>query len=156
FVIWGLWHGTFLVIERVLTRGKMSTSPGASAPSGITAWPIWPHVYTLLVVMIGWVFFRAETLGGALSFLAAMAGLGPAATAPFTVGFFLPPELWIALAAGAIGSTPWVSALAARERRAGGRPALDLAAAAALLAVFVASVVQVAARTYNPFIYFRF
>jgi alginate O-acetyltransferase complex protein AlgI len=114
------------------------------------------HLYTLFVVMIGWVFFRADTLTGAVAFLGAMAGFGGTSPAPFTVGFYLTPELWIALVAGAIGSVPWVPALAAREQRTGGQPLVDLLATTALLAMFVASVLQVAARTYNPFIYFRF
>ena len=63
FVIWGLWHGTFLVIERIASnRGDRGT-------------PIRSHLYTMLVVMIGWVFFRAETLPDAVAFLKAMAGL---------------------------------------------------------------------------------
>jgi alginate O-acetyltransferase complex protein AlgI len=148
FVIWGLWHGTFLVIERVVPRRQSPTHEFTNSPIA--------HLYTLLVVIVGWVFFRAETLGGAVSFLAAMAGLGGSSPAPFTVGFFLTPELWMALVAGVIGSAPWVPALAAREQRIGGRPLMDLLATAALLAMFVASVLQVAARTYNPFIYFRF
>ena len=49
--------------------------PITRSPIRRLAWPIWPHVYTLLVVMIGWVFFRAETLPGAIAFLEAMAGL---------------------------------------------------------------------------------
>ncbi len=67
------------------------------------SWPIWPHVYTLLVVMIGWVFFRAETLPGAIAFLKAMAGLTNAAPTPYSVQWYLTPELWLALVAGAIG-----------------------------------------------------
>ena len=38
--------------------------------SRLVAWPLWRHVYTLLVVMVGWVFFRAETLPGAMRFCA--------------------------------------------------------------------------------------
>ena len=73
FVIWGLWHGSFLVIERLTAKSRNSQSPisdhQVTTTSGVLAWPIWPHVYTLLVVMIGWVFFRAETLPGAIAFL---------------------------------------------------------------------------------------
>ena len=71
FVIWGLWHGAFLVIERLVpSRNRSSNHPTTQSPdSGVLAWPIWPHVYTLAIVMIGWVFFRAETLTGAIAFL---------------------------------------------------------------------------------------
>ena len=154
FVIWGLWHGTFLVIERVVSRRE-------ARGTGPSAWPIWAHVYTMSVVMVGWVFFRAETLPGAIAFLKAMAGWSAAAPTPYTVRWYLTPELWLALSAGAIGSTPWVPVLARRLSRAE-PPELDwsvtvsLASTTALIALLVASIMSMAARTYNPFIYFRF
>jgi alginate O-acetyltransferase complex protein AlgI len=181
FVIWGLWHGTFLVIERVYAQSRHQSPdhPSARSPdhpiarspdhpiarspdSGVLAWPIWPHVYTMLVVMVGWVFFRAETLPGAIAFLQAIAGLGQAAPSVYTVGWYLTPELWLALVAGAIGSTPWMRAAAARVESASParQPAIawsvSLLGTVALMALLVASIMQMAARTYTPFIYFRF
>jgi len=155
FVIWGLWHGAFLVVERVrTTRGRFSDRQiaGSPQPEGPGAWPLWPHLYTLLVVMVGWVFFRAETLTGAIGFLKALFALNVAAPAPLSVGFFLTPEVWMALIAGAIGSTPWVAVLARRDRSA----RLEALSTAALAGALFASILQMAARTYNPFIYFRF
>jgi alginate O-acetyltransferase complex protein AlgI len=162
FVIWGLWHGSFLVIERLLggirnrirnrIRNPQSTIRN---DTGVLAWPIWPHVYTLLVVIIGWVFFRAETLPGAIAFLQAMAGLTTSAPTPYTVAWYLTPELSLALVAGAIGSAPWVPALAARIEK-GNSWSLPLLNTAALMALLVLSIMSMAARTYNPFIYFRF
>jgi alginate O-acetyltransferase complex protein AlgI len=152
FVVWGLFHGTFLVLERIGVGAALKR-----------AWLPLRHVYLLLVVMIGWVFFRAETLGAAIAFLGAMAGLGHAVATPFTPGWYLTPELWLALAAGAIGSMPVVPELAGRAARAfeaTPRPAfgwaISAASTAALAALLVASILQMAARTYNPFIYYRF
>jgi alginate O-acetyltransferase complex protein AlgI len=153
FVVWGLFHGTFLVLERV---GLADAVKRRRAPL--------QHAYALLVVMVGWVFFRADTLTGALAFLGAMAGLSPALPTPYPVAWYLTPELWLALLAGTIGSMPVIPALAGRierERIADSRPRLALSLAdalgtAALAALLVASVMQMAARTYNPFIYFRF
>jgi alginate O-acetyltransferase complex protein AlgI len=166
FVIWGLWHGTFLVIERVYSqsrnqsRNQLPDYPITRLPdTRVLSWPVWPHVYTMLVVMIGWVFFRAETPSGAIAFLKAMAGATIAEPTPYTVRWYLTPELWLALLTGAIGSTPWVPAVASRIARAEGPGAawrLDLLGTAALMALLVASIMSVAARTYNPFIYFRF
>jgi alginate O-acetyltransferase complex protein AlgI len=165
FVIWGLWHGTFLVIERVLfyrgdrkarrEQNSSAVSAGSAVPSGVVAWPLWPHVYTMAIVMIGWVFFRAETLTGAIAFLTSLAGMTAATPTPYTIWWYLTPELWLALAAGAIGSTPWVPALAARidDGRGWGMPLLNTAA---LLTLLLLSIMSMAARTYNPFIYFRF
>jgi len=154
FVVWGLYHGAFLVIERVgLARaiGRL----GALR-----------HVYVLVVAMVGWVFFRADTLGQASAFLGRMFGLasyaeGIALEVPRT---FLDARSIVALIAGAIGSTPWLPRVAAwlasrRERSEPGVAvdvALELAGHAALAGVFVASATMLAADTYNPFIYFRF
>ena len=157
FVIWGLWHGSFLVIERVWAI-RHSQSTVRSPQSGVLAWPIWPHVYTLLIVMVGWVFFRAETLPEAMTFLRAMAGLTVAAPTTYTVAWYLTPELWLAVAAGAIGSSPWMPALAARleKTNAWSVSLVSLVNTAALAALLVLSIMSMAARTYNPFIYFRF
>jgi alginate O-acetyltransferase complex protein AlgI len=159
FVIWGLWHGAFLVIERIVRSTDDRAPVGVRMARGFSAWPIWAHAYTMLVVMVGWVFFRADTLPGAIAFLKAMAGLSPALPTPYTVAFYLTPELWLALIAGAIGSTPWVPASAARLADAADPLRVRIVqglSAVTVLALFVASLIQVAARTYNPFIYFRF
>ena len=152
FVIWGLFHGTFLVLERL--------GPGDALTR---VWKPVRHAYLLLVVMVGWVFFRADSLPGALSFLKAMAGARATALSMYTVGWYLTPEVSIALIAGVIGSMPVVPALAAwRDRvaksgRAGGLASFTAPLnTAALMVLLVASVMQIAARTYNPFIYFRF
>jgi hypothetical protein len=145
-------------------QAALSSSKGAirNARRGVLHWPIWPHAYTMLVVMIGWVFFRADTLTGAVAFLKAMAGFTIAAPGPYTVRWYLTSELWLALVSGAIGSTPWLPALAARldGGAAAEHPAVawsaSLLGTAMLTALLVASIMQMAAHTYNPFIYFRF
>jgi alginate O-acetyltransferase complex protein AlgI len=109
------------------------------------------------------VFFRADSLPGALAFLNAMAGARATAPGMYTIGWYLTPELGLAIVAGVIGSMPVVPVLAAWRSRAAGRDRAGILAAsfaplntAALMALLVASVMQIAARTYNPFIYFRF
>jgi len=110
----------------------------------------------MIVVMIGWVFFRAETLPGAVAFLKALAGQSPSAPTMYTVGWYLTPELWLALIAGVIGSAPWVPALARRIAEPRERTGVAILNTAVLMALLVLCVMHVAARTYNPFIYFRF
>jgi alginate O-acetyltransferase complex protein AlgI len=123
-------------------------------------WPPLRHAYLLLVVMVGWVFFRADTLPDAVAFLRAMFGFTAAIQpTPFTLAWYLTPELCLALAAGVVGSAPiipalgrWRSALGDRWRAIG----LDAISSTALMLILVAAIMQMAARTYNPFIYFRF
>ena len=147
FVVWGLYHGAFLVVERL----------------GLAAWlhrlprPL-RHVYALLVVMVGWVFFRAESLAGAFGVLQAMAGVGASLPTPYSVGWYLTPEVALAIAAGTAGSMPlwpWLGGrLMSREQRLG--PLASGVTCAALAVIFAGCAMLIAAHTYNPFIYFRF
>jgi alginate O-acetyltransferase complex protein AlgI len=150
FVIWGLWHGAFLVIERLgLARWLEKSRPLA-------------HVYTLLVAMIGWVFFRAVDSQQALQYLAAMAGLNDADPLLHQVAHFTDAEIWTAIIAGVIGSTPWLPALVnwwkglAAQGRQGLSVTLEYLSIPLLLFVFFECALKLAAGSYNPFIYFRF
>jgi alginate O-acetyltransferase complex protein AlgI len=102
-VVWGLYHGVFLVLERVGLAVRVSALPQA-----------FRHAYAVLVVMVGWVFFRADTLASALTMLAAMGGAGGAIPAVYAPAWFWTTDVLLALAAGAVGSTPVVQALAQR------------------------------------------
>ncbi len=98
FVVWGLFHGAFLVVERMVGRGSQR------APAG--AWRVVGHVYALVVVMVGWVFFRAGSLAEAGHLLAAMAGVRSAATPTFDASWYLTPDVVLALVAGVVGAMP--------------------------------------------------
>lgn len=71
FIIWGGLHGIYLVIHQMWRAllEKMHISPSGSVYAAL-AWLI-----TMLCVVVGWVFFRATTLDGALSLLQSMIGL---------------------------------------------------------------------------------
>ena len=127
-------------------------------------WRVAGHVYALLVVMVGWVFFRAASLTDAAQMLSAMAGLSSATMPAYDAIWFITPEVALALVAGVIGATPIAPRLAgvlAADDAPGTAPAWLPGAASAgvvvlLSALFVVSVLLSAAGTYSPFIYFRF
>jgi alginate O-acetyltransferase complex protein AlgI len=153
FVLWGALHGTFLIFERlglarVLARGGRWLA----------------HTYALLVVIIGWVFFRAETLPGATAYLKAMAGFGRGNGLEENAALYLDNELKLILLLAMVGATPIASRLA--KMAVAGRQAqaptgwsgwsLSIASNLYLASLFVISASYLAAGTYNPFIYFRF
>ena len=79
FVVWGVYHGTLLILERVTGQNPVGdAAPGSALRRG----------YTLLAVVVGWVFFRADSLTHAGDILGAMfiPQLGP-----------LPPEVALTL-----------------------------------------------------------
>ncbi|HEX8145338.1 MAG TPA: MBOAT family O-acyltransferase [Pyrinomonadaceae bacterium] len=155
FVVWGLFHGAFLVIERLGLAAWLQKRPRALR-----------HLYALLVIMTAWVFFRAETLSDALSFLRAMMGFGHGAGLAYNPAMYLNTELSLALTLGVLGSMPLLPALRRWQEGLvgdgqGARGAFVEAAErflcfAALVLIFIASAALSAAGTYNPFIYFRF
>jgi len=65
FVLWGVYHGVFLVIERLGGLGGRSGGKFVILRRGVT----------LLIVIIGWVLFRSETLTDAVEYLRTMATL---------------------------------------------------------------------------------
>jgi len=152
FVVWGLFHGAFLVMERSGVSKWLAAVPATGR-----------HIYVLVVVMVSWALFRADTLPHAGAMLAAMFGYGGSVPAPYAPGWYLNHEVMIALAAAVVGSTPIVPRIAewwpqtegtSGERRLAWR--FSVAGVAALIALLTASLAMSAAQTYNPFIYFRF
>jgi len=144
FVVWGLLHGLFLVVERLGFARRLERLPR-----------LMQHGYVLAVTMATWVFFRADSFSGAAAMLRAMIGLGSGSATLYAPSWYLTPELLLAFGAGLFASTPVFRTFPDPERAATSwlRPTLVHLGLVALLA---ACVMLVAARTYNPFIYFRF
>lgn len=65
FILWGLYYGCLLLLEKFFLREKLEKLPK----------PI-SHIYTLLVVLIGWVFFMSPNITPAFSTLGKMIGIG--------------------------------------------------------------------------------
>jgi alginate O-acetyltransferase complex protein AlgI len=157
FILWGLFHGAFLVIER-MGLGKLMEK----------TWAPVRHASTLLVVMVGWVLFKAATLPQALAFLGAMAGLGHGSGVKYNPSLYLNVQVTGILIAGLVASLPvlpWLASLRERwsvalEKRGGLalvlEPVLAFVPVMALALLLVLSAMFLAGGTYNPFIYYRF
>jgi alginate O-acetyltransferase complex protein AlgI len=157
FVVWGLYHGVFLVLERMGLGQRLARQPS-----------LLRHGYLLLVVLVGWVFFRAGSFAAAVGMLRAMAGFGDASAVEYVSAVYLQRDVVLALIAGAVFAgpvLPWLrqihrrAVLAAAGRRwlaEGVEAAAAVTAVAAQALLLGGSAMLLAANTYNPFIYFRF
>jgi alginate O-acetyltransferase complex protein AlgI len=155
FVIWGLYHGIFLVLERTRFGEWVDGLPR-----------LLRHGYTLLVVMVGWVLFRAETFGQAMQFLGNMSGLAAGAAPAQKLARYWSNELGWSLVLGAVFALPtwgWLRTRAGAiagalpERWRGAVSGAGLAVECVLVvALLLISGSWLAGGTYNPFIYFRF
>lgn len=154
FIVWGLWYGIFLVLEKTRFGRAITSAPR-----------FWRHLYTLAVVIIGWVFFRSESLSYALGYLKAMLGFGAQSGTQYYTALFLDREVGLSLLLGMVASLPfapkWKTALAELIEGSGAAaPALALGStalqAASLSILFLLSCMSLAGGTHNPFIYFKF
>jgi alginate O-acetyltransferase complex protein AlgI len=157
FIVWGGYHGVFLAAERA----------GLGRVVG-NLWKPLRHMYALLVIMVGWVFFRANDLQQSLLYLRAMFSFSGDSLKSFDYYnmTFLTRQLLLVLIIGIVGSTP-VAVLVNRlrekmEMRSPGclpgpaslsRPVFMTAF---IVFLFVVSAMQVAITTYSPFIYAKF
>ena len=144
FIVWGMWHGLFIVIEKIT---------GWHKSSGRLLSRTFRHTATLFIVLVGWVFFRANDLSHATAYLKNMFGLVEHTYLPFGPAYFYDNIQIIAFVAGILFSLPAAKIVTERfENRIWFRPFYN----AGLLALFALTSVFLAANTYNPFIYFRF
>ena len=143
FVLWGAWHGLLSAIESALPMKQLQEKP-------LGRWI--GHIYTLLAVCLGFVVFRAATVGEAMTVLRAMFSgftLTPASTLALER---ISPAVWCALGAGIIGSLPvgpWL-----KKRLGGGW--LEFSSYAGAAALFVLCLLAAAGSSFQPFIYAQF
>ena len=141
FLFWGIYHGFFLMLEEYIPFiGKK----GGKLKS------FFQHVYALLVVCVGVVFFRADTMKQGCFWIREMfTDFGWKASAMSLTLQQLTPVYLVTLAAALVAAVPVNSMLKKYKWYEGFTYVLSLAG-------FALCVLSLAGGTYNPFIYFRF
>ena len=144
FIIWGLWHGLFSLLEsmNVIPAKKLETGKGC----------IIGHIYTLLVVCIGFVMFRAGTVEQGLQVIAAMfTGFHFTAAGTVALMRLLNAENLLMMAAGVLLSMPLREKLLLRL----GKASHGITCLGALL-LLVMCIIKMAAGNFAPSIYAQF
>lgn len=140
FLLWGLYYAAFLILEKTLLLRLME------------GWPDFlRHLYTILIVVVGWIIFQLDSLSAIGAYLSAMFGFGRAGLSLASDVFALKSYAAI-LVIAIFFSLPAAKSLFARlpERVRGVlTPLLVIAALLVCTGYLVDS-------TYNPFLYFRF
>lgn len=144
FVIWGLWHGFFMLLEEVIPIRKVPK--------------VLRHVYAMLVVCVGFVMFRADTFAQGMMMIGKMfAGW------EFQIGQMqlvteqMTPLFLVTLAVAAVGCTPilqkvksWTECTFVRSRTV-----IPVSYCISIVLLLLC-IMSLSSGTYNPFIYFRF
>ena len=157
FLLTGLWHGAawqFLAFG--LLHGLAACAERLFLNKALQKAPRWAaHAYTLLVLLVGWMFFGAPSLAEAL---AALRGIltWQAGAAGLTLTAFAEPKICLLLVLGAALCSP-VQALFPRWKEAlRSRDVPSVPAMAGLLVLLLASVAVLTGGNYNAFIYAQF
>ena len=153
FVTWtltGIWHGanwTFLVWGLLyfvlLTFEKLT---GFHKKSGVFG-----HIYTMLFVVLGWVLFRAESISGALTYIASMFGLGGAGLYDGYMLTYL-ASYKVYFISGLLACFPIYRLYKGRINS----KLYNSISAGIILVLFILSLSFMVKGAYNPFIYFNF
>ena len=142
FIIWGLMYFALLVLEKStgLTNrnGKIS---------GVFRW-----IYTMFFVVLGWVIFRAESIGNAFDYLKIMFGLNNTDFMDSVFqGYF--SQNFVLILIGVIASTPIMKKLSEKTKD---NQIIAFVKAGVLICLFILSIAILVTNSYNPFIYFNF
>lgn len=137
FVLWGLYYGLLLIIEKLFLLKLLRRIP---------AWI--GHVYSLFAIIFGWVIFAQTDIGALGRYLGAMFGI-KAAGIDGDFFFFLSCNIipLVIMTACSMDHRRWLNKLGAKWP--GAKPAV-------MLALLVLSFAFLVGDSYNPFLYFRF
>ena len=144
FLLWGLWFALFLVLEKAFLGKWLKKLPALG----------WG--YSMLVVLIGWVFFEISDMTKLISYFGAMLGFGKAGLISGATLYLLSGH-WLLLLVLVVGATPllkncWLR-ITAKHRESVAVCVIENVLLALILIVSIGYIVE---SSYNPFLYFRF
>ncbi len=148
FIIWGLYFGLFIALERAFLEKFLSKLPR-----------VLRHLYLLLIVVIGWVFFRCDDIVQAFKYLKIMFGASENAITNNTFIIYM-IDYWYIVLASIILSMPTIKYLKMYATKKNSdvfnnKIAYLIHGISIAICMFVV-VVMLSGSSYNPFLYFRF
>ena len=143
FVAWGLYYGVILIIEKYLLSPVLDRLPDVVR-----------HIYSIVLVVIGWVLFFSSSFGQAADYIRVMFGAGAHGFADRESMYLLTSNLilWLILI---FGSTPLVHFRYEHMLRTK-KWNTTIINSEVYVALFIVCIAYLVTETYNPFLYFRF
>lgn len=143
FVAWGLYYGVILIIEKYFLSPVLDRLPDVVR-----------HIYSIVLVVIGWVLFFSSSFGQAADYIRVMFGAGAHGFADRESMYLLTSNLilWLILI---FGSTPLVHFRYEHMLRSK-KWNTTIINSVVYAALFIVCIAYLVTETYNPFLYFRF
>ena len=145
FLFWGVYYAIILILEKFIWGKSLRRFP-----------KIVQHIYALVLIMIGWVFFFSPSIGEAFSYIGVMFGIGASGFMDKT-GLFLISTNWLLIVMGILGSSKR-GILLIRTTYEGFKSQRTRAIVATVVytVFFFITLTFLATESFNPFLYFRF
>ncbi|MBR1907827.1 MBOAT family protein [bacterium] len=147
FIAWGVWNGFFIIFEKILNVKEFEQKHHSK-------WIYFlQHIYCILIFVIGWVIFRADSMNYAWDYLMNMLGVLKINTEQiaYNMQYYVDTIEIITFIFAILCCTPIFKNIAENKN-----PFVKIAVNILLLMIFFLSTASIASDTYNPFIYFRF
>lgn len=147
FVLWGLYYGCFIVLERLFLGRALEKLPA-----------LFSHLYLLFVTMVGWTLFYFTDASALLAYLRVMFGLAGAPLWDIRLGIVLTNHLfWLAAAVlFCMPVVPRFQRFLARRLNSAQLAGVRVLEAAMDLGLLLLCTCLLAGQSFNPFLYFRF
>lgn len=142
FLAWGAYYGLLLILEKFVLRSLVEKLPNFLR-----------HAFTVLLVVIGWVFFFSNSIGSAIAYLGSMFGLGGGLLDSTALYYF--GNSWMILLVAVLAALPFAARFCSGLYRRKGNLVVILSMVffGILLLLCVASMMN---DTYSTFLYFQF
>lgn len=145
FLVWGLYYGILLILEKYVWGNVIGKLP-----------KIVQHIYTIILVLIGWVFFFSPSLDAAMDYLGVMFGMGASGFLD-RQGFYFLLTHWLLFLLCIIGSSMrGMNVLRLLTNSYENRRVRQAAVCIVYIGMFLISLAFLVTESFNPFLYFRF
>jgi len=144
YVLWGLYFGILLILEKFILGRILDRLPGAVR-----------HGYVLILIALGWVLFVFEDLGAGWEYLKIMLGLAGNAFWDARLPYYLVSN-GLLLGALILGATPLPNRIWEQLEAKLAKRRTEVLTPALYLLLILAATVYLVDASYNPFLYFRF
>lgn len=159
FLIWGGWNGVFILAERWCRKRKNSENRN-EVEEKHNIRKSWRNAvsiaYTLLIVNIGWVIFRAPETVDAFKYIGTMFGFIKPLRVDYTAFWYLDRWTMVIMIIGILLSSIIPSKLKEVCQKNAPEKILLITKYITLIGLLFLSLIRIVSGTYNPFIYFQF
>lgn len=143
FVVWGLWHGFFIILEKIF---KFETYNNKNI-----FLKIFSHIYTMFVVVVGWVIFRSNGLENAFNYVKKLFNYPDTCFLAFKTGYYINYINVLIIFIAILCAMPVF-----KNMLEGNNCVKNIVVSVWTIFLLVLSTIFIAESTFNPFIYFGF